>query len=97
MAQSAGYRKNEVIKMPTIDMIATGVNIRNMRIRNGLTVADVQAACGFGTPQAVFKWQRGDTLPTVDNLVVLAALFGVTIDEILVVCRNDAGADGAAA
>lgn len=52
--------------------------------RYGLSVKDVQDVFGFSTPQAVYKWQRGTALPTVDNLVVLAALFGVKIDDILI-------------
>lgn len=40
---------------------------------------------GFGTPQAIYKWQRGDTLPTIDNFVVLSSVFGVKIDDILAV------------
>ena len=67
-----------------IDMIATGINITRMRISAGLTVKDVQDIFGFSTPQAIYKWQRGTALPTVDNLVVLAALFGVKIDDILI-------------
>ena len=63
---------------------ATGLNIVRLRVRAGLTVRDLQDVFGFGTPQAIYKWQRGDTLPTVDNLAVLAALFGVKIDDILV-------------
>ena len=74
--------------MPTIDMIATGNRIRDLRDRRGLTNADIQAAFGFGTPQAIFKWMRGDSMPTVDNLVILADLFGVTVDDILVIRRN---------
>ncbi len=70
--------------IPVIDMTATGVNITRMRIRAGLTVKDVQDVFGFTTPQAIYKWQRGTALPTVDNLVVLAALFGVKIDDILI-------------
>lgn len=50
----------------------------------GLSVKDIQNACGFGTPQAVYKWQQGLALPAVDNLLVLSYLFGVTIDEILI-------------
>ena len=73
--------------MPTIDMIATGLNIRRLRNINGLTNADLQQAFGFQTPQAIYKWYRGDSLPTVDNLVILADLFGVKVDEILVVKR----------
>ena len=70
--------------IPVIDMISTGINITRMRISAGLTVKDVQDIFGFSTPQAIYKWQRGTALPTVDNLVVLAALFGVKIDDILI-------------
>ena len=65
-------------------MTATGINITRMRVNAGLTVKDVQDVFGFSTPQAIYKWQRGAALPTVDNLVVLAAIFGVKIDDILI-------------
>ena len=70
--------------LPVIDMTATGMNILRMRQSAGLTVKDLQDIFGFSTPQAIYKWQRGTAMPTVDNLVVLAAVFGVTIDDILV-------------
>lgn len=70
--------------LPVIDMTATGMNIVRMRRNAGLTVKDLQDIFGFSTPQAIYKWQRGTAMPTVDNLVVLAAVFGVTIDDILV-------------
>ncbi len=73
--------------MPVIDMAATGRNIARIRQAAGLTVKDLQTVFGFSTPQAIYKWQRGTAMPTVDNLVILAAVFGVTIDEILV-CRD---------
>ena len=69
---------------PVIDMTATGINIVRMRQNAGLTVKNLQDIFGFSTPQAIYKWQRGTAMPTVDNLVVLAAVFGVTIDDILV-------------
>ena len=71
-------------RIPVIDMTATGINITRMRIAAGLTVKDVQDVFGFSTPQAIYKWQRGTALPTVDNLVVLATVFGVRIDDILI-------------
>ena len=40
---------------------------------------------GFSTPQAVYKWQHGSSLPTVDNLVALSAIFAVPIDAILAI------------
>ena len=69
---------------PVIDMTATGHNIVCLRERAGLTVKDLQTIFGFATPQAIYKWQRGTALPTLDNIAVLAAVFGVTIDDILV-------------
>ncbi len=71
-------------KNPTIDMVKTGQNIMRLRKENGLTVKDLQNIFGFTTPQAIYKWQRGAVLPTVDNLVILANVFHVHIDEILV-------------
>ena len=71
--------------MPTIDMVATGRNIMRLREAVGMTVKDVQDIFGFATPQAIYKWQHGTAMPTIDNLVVLAALFDVTVDQILVV------------
>ena len=70
--------------IPVIDMNATGQRLTQLRRQAGLTVKDVQQIFGFSTPQAIYKWQRGAALPTVDNLVVLAAIFGVTLDELIV-------------
>ena len=71
-------------RIPVIDMTETGINITRLRVNAGLTVKDLQDIFGFSTPQAIYKWQRGTALPTVDNLVVLAAAFGVKIDDILI-------------
>ena len=69
---------------PVIDMAATGQNIVRLRKRAGLTVKDLQDIFGFATPQAIYKWQRGTALPTLDNIAVLAAVFGVMIDDIII-------------
>ena len=70
--------------MPVIDMTATGMNIARLRKNAGMTVRDLQAIFGFANPQAIYKWQRGEAMPTLDNMIVLAAVFNVTVDEILV-------------
>ena len=70
--------------IPTIDMVRTGNNIARLRMEAGLSVRDLQRILGFATPQAIYKWQQGRALPTLDNLVVLAAVLGVRIDDILV-------------
>lgn len=71
--------------MPAIDMEKTGNNILVLRKKAGFSVKDLQDIFGFGTPQAIYKWQHGATLPTIDNLVVLASVLGVKIDDIIVI------------
>lgn len=70
--------------LPCIDLAATGTQIVQLRQQAGLTVQDLQNIFGFSTPQAIYKWQRGVALPTLDNLVVLAAVLGTTLDAIIV-------------
>lgn len=70
--------------LPSVDLAATGIRITQLRLQAGLTVRDLQDIFGFNTPQAIYRWQRGVTLPTLDNLVVLAAVFGTTLDAIIV-------------
>ncbi len=70
---------------PIVDMKRTGRNIAALREQRGLSVSQLQRLMGFATPQAIYKWQHGASLPTVDNLVALSAIFAVPIDAILVV------------
>lgn len=81
-----------MIQIPAIDMVATGQNITRLRDARGLTVRDLQEIFGFATPQAIYKWQHGTALPTVDNLLVLAAVFDVHIEDILAVRQVQAAA-----
>lgn len=82
----------EMRQMPAIDMVATGQNIARLRETRGMTVRELQEIFGFATPQAIYKWQHGTALPTVDNLLVLAAVFGVHIEEILAVRQKQTAA-----
>ena len=74
--------------MITVNMAATGANIKNMMKARNIKVKDVQAVCGFGTPQAIFKWMRGDCMPTIDNMLIIADMFGCTMDDIVVVNKQ---------
>ncbi|MBP3351898.1 MAG: helix-turn-helix transcriptional regulator [Lachnospiraceae bacterium] len=65
-------------------MVQTGQNINRLRKAAGISVKELQDIFGFGTPQAIYKWQHGTALPTIDNLVVLAAVLGVKVDDVLV-------------
>ena len=75
------------IVMPAINMKATGNNIQQMRKQAGISVNEIQTACGLTTGNAVYKWINGICMPTIDNLVVIADLLGTTIDKIVAVNR----------
>ena len=71
-------------QIPAIDLVATGQNIARLRDARGMTVRDLQEIFGFATPQAIYKWQHGTALPTVDNLLVLMALSGGKASAVVV-------------
>lgn len=74
-----------MMAIPFVDTAATERNIDRLRIAAGMSVRDMQMVFGFATPQAIYKWIHGTTMPTIDNMVILAAMLGVTMDEIVVV------------
>lgn len=68
---------------PCIDPVATGARIKELRLEKKLSVRDISCYMGFEEPQAVYKWQRGEALPTIDNLYALSRLLGTTMDNIV--------------
>lgn len=70
--------------IPVIDISATGQNIAKLRAAAGLSVKDLQVIFGFANPQTIYKWQNGICLPSLDNLVILAAALNVSMDEIII-------------
>ena len=83
--EGCSVRFNE---FPVIDQIATGKNILSLRKEKGLSVKDLQEYFGFEEPQAIYRWQYGKTLPSVDNLYALSALLDVPMERILVPVPN---------
>ena len=75
--------------VPVVDMKLTGQNLASLRIKLGISVREMQHMLGFTTPQSIYKWQRGETLPTIENLAALACILDVAMDDILAVeCRR---------
>ena len=80
-------------KLPTIDLKKTGQNIQKMRKEAGISVRELQVMFGFRSPQAIYNWQNGISLPSVDNFIVLAAVLGTTIEEIIAIEGEDSDGD----
>ena len=73
-----------MITLPMIDMEATGRNIVKLRKKSGFSVKDLQEIFDFATPQTIYKWQHGTAMPALDNLIILAYIFGVSMDDIVI-------------
>ena len=71
--------------LPVIDLVKTGNNIKSLLAQNNISVTQLQDILGFTSPQAIYKWFWGQSLPSVDNLVILASILHVSIEDILVI------------
>ena len=69
---------------PVINMALTGARIKMMRKQRGITVKQITEFMGFTEPVAVYKWQRGESLPSTDNLLALARILNCSMEDILV-------------
>ena len=63
----------------------TGKRIKQLLQDHGYKVKDIQGAMGFETPQVVYKWLSGKSLPSLDNFVILSRLLNTSIEDILVI------------
>lgn len=59
----------------------TGKRIKQLLQDHGYKVG----AMGFETPQVVYKWLSGKSLPSLDNFVILSRLLNTSIEDILVI------------
>ena len=64
-----------------IDPVKTGENIREAMNHKNLTVRDITLALGLSTPNSVYKWLRGDTVPSIDNIYALSLLLARSQEE----------------
>lgn len=68
----------------SIDQEKTGKRICELMDKKNLKVTDVAEACGYISLQSVYKWRKGESVPGIDNLVVLSELFHESMDSIIV-------------
>ena len=69
---------------PVLDLEATGTKIKTLMKQRGITPRQLQILLDFPYVQTVYNWYAGKNMPTIDNLVVLAQVLGVTMDDIVV-------------
>lgn len=79
----AGHIIGGILQMITIDMNATGKKLKEMRKRSGMTIKQIQEVCGISAA-AVCKWQNGQAIPSLDNLLILSHIWNVKIDDLII-------------
>ena len=77
--------------IPTIDVPATSQNLKKLRENNNITVAQIQNLLGMENPQSIYTWENPEKkyLPRLDNLITLAKLYKVTLDEIIIIKEEE--------
>lgn len=69
---------------PTIDMKATGIRIRQLMEERGLTVKGIRRYLNLASVQSIYHWLNGHSMPTIDNFYALSALFGTSMDSMII-------------
>ena len=69
---------------PRISLTKTGENLSRLMREKGISVKRMQEELSLLSPQAIYKWKRGDCLPSLDNLVAIALLLETTLDRLVV-------------
>ena len=69
---------------PVLDLEGTGAKIKTIMKLRGVTPRQLQLIMDFPYVQTIYNWFAGKNMPTLDNLVVLAQILDVTMDEIVV-------------
>ena len=72
---------------PVINVEETSRKLKRLRKERNISISELQKIFNFTYPQAIYKWEdpAKKTLPTLDNLVVLANFYKVSIDELIVI------------
>ena len=68
-----------------VDKRATGLNIYRLIETSGLTREKIAEFLKLKSPRVIYDWANGIKLPGTENLLNLAKLLNVQIEDILVI------------
>lgn len=88
------YKIEESFELPVIDVAETSKNLKKLRVQHGISVAEIQRLLGMENPQSIYTWENSACkyLPRLDNLVTLAKLYKVSLDDLIVIRTEKADA-----
>ncbi len=76
-----------------IDLVLTGQRIHNIIYGSGYSVKEIQEILNLACPQSIYRWMKGYTFPSIDNLYMLSKLFCVHMEDLLVEKVQDSKTD----
>lgn len=81
------YKIDPSFSIPVIDVSATSKKLKELRESHNITVAQIQKLLGMENPQSIYTWENANEkyLPRLDNLVTLAKLYKVSLDELIII------------
>lgn len=71
------------LKDTSMDMMMTGYLIKRLVSESGYTVSEVQNRLGLSCPQPIYRWCKGQNLPSLDNLFILSGMLGLHMEDFL--------------
>ena len=72
------------INRPVINVAATAAKIKEYRILAGYSVRKIQDILSFSSPEAIYALEKGKYIPSIDNMIIIAEVYGVTVDDFIV-------------
>lgn len=73
---------------PNIDLQKTGRRIQDMIRKSGYSVREVQEYLHLSCPQPIYRWFKGQILPSLNHVYALSLLLHVHMEDFLVMCDD---------
>ncbi len=71
-------------ELKRVDGFETGINIKRMMRLRKIDTYELSQKLGMRSTTSIYAWTQGKIIPSTDNCVKLAQIFGCTVDDILV-------------
>ena len=69
-----------------IDYRKTSRLLKELRIKNGYSIKDLQEVFGFETPTAIYAWEneKHKSIPRLEHLTLLSKLYNCHVEELYI-------------
>lgn len=81
--RSMGTAMHEATLYPNIHLKGTGIYLKRLTRQKGYKVRDLQRLLHLSCPQPIYRWFKGQVLPSVDHLYTLSRLLCMHMESLL--------------